>query len=152
MATQAQDLPAQLLNTAPTPTKTTVAPVKKGEHTYLMSAFMATSQNTLSLFSSNDGINFTTLASEVYTPTKELLRDPSIMRAADGLYYIAYTTNWSGQTFGIAKSANLKQWTHVADITVPLAGVKNVWAPEWFRDKDGRWQLVVQQATSTTGF
>ncbi|MEH0167355.1 beta-galactosidase [Roseateles microcysteis] len=150
VATQAQDLPAQLLNAAPTPTKTTVAPVKKGEHTYLMSAFMATSQNTLSLFSSNDGINFTTLASEAYTPAKELLRDPSIMRAADGLYYIAYTTNWSGQTFGIAKSADLKSWTHVADVTVPLDGLKNVWAPEWFRDKDGRWQLVMSLSTQGT--
>ena len=86
-----------MLNTPPTPTKATVTPVKKGEHTFLMSAFMATSQNTLSLFSSNDGITFTTLASEVYTPAKELLRDPSIMRAGDGLYYVAYTTNWSAR-------------------------------------------------------
>ncbi|WP_348009281.1 beta-galactosidase, partial [Roseateles sp.] len=149
-AAQAQDLPGQQAPTAvSTPTQAT-APAVKAERTYLMSAFMATSQNTLSLFSSADGVNFTSLGSEVYTPAKELLRDPSIIRAADGLYYIAYTTNWSGSTFGIAKSADLKTWAHVADVPVKLPGVKNVWAPEWFRDSDGSLKLVVSLSTTGT--
>jgi len=147
---QAQDLPGQQAPTAVSTPARALAPVAKAERTYLMSAFMATSQNTLSLFSSNDGINFTSLGSEVYTPAKELLRDPSIIRAADGLYYIAYTTNWNGATFGIAKSADLKSWTHVADVPVKLPGVKNVWAPEWFRDSDGSLKLVVSLSTIGT--
>jgi beta-galactosidase GanA len=144
----AQDLPGQLLSpqsVTPAPLASKAAP--KGDRTYLMSAFMATSQNTLSLFSSNDGIAFTSLGSEVYSPTKGLLRDPSIMRAADGLYYVAYTTDWSGQTLGIAKSADLRHWDHVADIPVDLHGVSNVWAPEWFKDADGHMKLVVSLAT-----
>ncbi|MBW8845778.1 MAG: beta-galactosidase [Burkholderiales bacterium] len=116
-----------------------------------MSAFTATSQDKLSLFSSNDGVTFTSLGSEVYQPPKDLLRDPSIIRAADGLYYVAYTTNWNGSTFGIAKSADLKNWTHVADVPVKLAGVKNVWAPEWFRDSDGGLKLIVSLSTKGTG-
>lgn len=150
-AVRAQDLPGQQPPTAVgTPAQATV-PAPKTERTFLMSAFMATSQNTLSLFSSADGINFTSLGLEVYTPARALLRDPSIIRAADGLYYVAYTTDWNGSTFGIARSANLRTWTHVADVPVKLAGVSNVWAPEWFRDSDGSIKLVMSLSTQGRG-
>jgi hypothetical protein len=149
-AIQAQDLPGQLPPTAVSPGALTTAPVAKSERTFLMSAFMATSQNKLSLFSSTDGATFTSLGSEVYQPPKDLLRDPSIIRAADGLYYIAYTTNWSGSTFGIAKSADLKNWTHAADVPVKLPGVSNVWAPEWFREQDGSVKLVMSLSKTGT--
>ncbi|NCT84174.1 MAG: family 43 glycosylhydrolase [Comamonadaceae bacterium] len=151
---QAQDLPGQLPPTAVSTPAQAAAPVAKSERTYLMSAFMATSQNQLSLFTSSDGVTFTSLGSEVYQPPKDLLRDPSIIRAADGLYYIVYTTNWTGSTFGIAKSVDLKNWTHVADVPVALPGgaaqVSNVWAPEWFRDVDGSLNIIVSLSSSGT--
>jgi len=147
----AQDLPGQAANLDKPVSQVTVPkPAARPAQTFLMSAFMATSQNTLSLFSSSDGVTFTTLGSEVYTPAKALLRDPSIIRAADGLYYVVYTTDWSGQTYGVAKSADLRQWEHVADVPVSLPGVKNVWAPEWFRDKDGSLKVVLSLSTSGT--
>lgn len=146
----AQDLPGQQPPTAVSTPSLPIKPVVKGEKTFLMSAFMATSQNQLSLFSSTDGVTFTSLGSEVYQPPKDLLRDPSIIRAANGLYYIAYTTNWNGSTFGIAKSADLKTWTHVADVPVKLPDVTNVWAPEWFRDSDGSLKLVVSLSKTGT--
>ncbi|RZJ06962.1 MAG: beta-galactosidase [Rubrivivax sp.] len=149
-AVEAQDLPGQLAPTTVTAQAGALGQAKKAERTYLMSGFMATSQNTLSLFSSTDGINFTSLGSEIYTPPKNLLRDPSMIRAADGLYYIAYTTHWNGSTFGIAKSADLKTWTHVADVPVKLPGVTNVWAPEWFRDSDGTLKLVLSLSKGGT--
>ncbi|HEY1128389.1 MAG TPA: beta-galactosidase [Roseateles sp.] len=149
-AAGAQDLPGQAPTTlGATQAKAPLA-ATKGEKTFLMSAFMATSQNKLSLFSSADGVTFTSLGSEVYQPPKDLLRDPSIIRAADGLYYIAYTTNWSGSTFGIAKSVDLKSWTHVADVPVRLPGVSNVWAPEWFRESDGSLKLIVSLSKAGT--
>ncbi|WP_235074331.1 beta-galactosidase [Asticcacaulis sp. AC466] len=122
----------------------------RGDTTYLMSAFPATSQDRLSLFSSYDGVTFTSLANETYQPPADLLRDPSIIRQPDGTYYIAYTTNWNGQTFGIARSTDLKTWQHVTDVTVPLAGLTNVWAPEWFRDADGSVHIVVSLSTGGT--
>jgi beta-galactosidase GanA len=146
----AQDLPGQQPPTAVSTPAVAATPVAKAERTFLMSAFMATSQDRLSLFTSADGITFTSLGSEVYQPPKDLLRDPSIIRAADGLYYIAYTTNWSGSTLGIARSADLKSWAHVTDVPVTLPGVTNVWAPEWFRDTDGSLQLVVSLSRSGT--
>lgn len=153
-AAPAQDLPGQQAPTAVSTPARAAAPAARTERTYLMSAFTATSQDRLSLFTSTDGVTFTTLGSEVYQPPKGLLRDPSILRAADGQYYIAYTTDWSGSTLGIAKSADLKTWTHVADVPVQLPGtgqqVSNVWAPEWFRDTDGSLKLVVSLSRTGT--
>lgn len=149
MYSQAQDLPGQTVNPEAV-SRPTIKPAPKGEHTYLMSAFTSTSQNKLSLFSSADGISFTSLGSEVYTPPQGLLRDPSIMRAADGLYYIVYTTGWSGTSFGVSRSADLRRWEHVADIELPVPGLSNVWAPEWFRDKDGSLKVVLSLSKSGT--
>lgn len=150
IAASAQDLPGQQPPTAVSTPALPLAPVARPERTFLMSAFMATSQDRLSLFSSRDGVTFTSVGSEVYQPPQGLLRDPSILRAADGQYYIAYTTGWSGATFGIARSSDLRQWTHVADVPVALPGVTNVWAPEWFRDSDGSIHLVVSLSQGGT--
>lgn len=139
---QAQDLPGQIVN----PTAVIAAPREAGPapgQRFLMSAFAATSQNQLSLFSSKDGVTYTSLGAEAWQPPQGLLRDPSILKTADGCYAIAYTTGWSGQTFGVARSCDLRAWTHVADITVPLPGLTNVWAPEWFRDADGTLSIIV---------
>lgn len=114
---------------------------------FLVSAFNTTSQNQLSLFSSAaDGQSFTSLASETWQPAQGLLRDPSITRLADGCWAVVYTTGWTGQTFGLARSCNLRQWQHVADVPVAPAGeppLTQVWAPEWFRDADGSLSVVV---------
>ncbi len=136
----AQSANAQVLPVAP----------QKGDTTFVMSAFNATSQDKLSLFSSYDGITFTSLASETYQPPKGLVRDPSILHAADGYYYIAYTTGWAGQTFGVARSHDLKTWEHLRDVTIDLPGLTNVWAPEWFRDTDGSVSIVVSLSTGGT--
>ncbi len=123
---------------------------QKGDTTFLMSAFNATSENALSIFSSYDGATFTSTASETYKPEQGLLRDPSIMQMPDGTYYVTYTTGWMGGTFGVAKSRDLRHWDHIADIEIGLAGVTNVWAPEWFRDTDGSVSIVVSLSMAGT--
>ena len=130
-------------------TRSTVVSQRR-DTTYLMSAFPASSQNTLSMFSSYDGVTFTSLAGETYTPPKGLLRDPSILHAADGYYYIVYTTGWAGSTFGVARSKDLRHWDHLGDLAVDLPGVTSVWAPEWFRDSDGAVHIVVSLSKDGT--
>ncbi len=129
-------------------------PPQKGDTTFIMTTFPVTAENTLSVFTGPDGKNFTSLASEVFTPPGGLLRDPSIIQASDGYYYIAYTTGWSGTTFGIARSKDLRSWQHQHDITLALpAGAKpitNVWAPEWFRDRAGKIHIVLSLSSSGT--
>ncbi|MDI7776423.1 beta-galactosidase [Asticcacaulis sp. EMRT-3] len=133
-------------------THTDSAPVVslRGDTTWLMSAFNATSENELSLFSSYDGKTFTSLASEAYRPDSGLLRDPSILRAKNGDYYVVYTTGWNGQSFGIAKSHDLRHWQHVTDVKLDLPGLTNTWAPEWFQDTDGSVSVVVSLSTGGT--
>ncbi|HVZ30770.1 MAG TPA: beta-galactosidase, partial [Asticcacaulis sp.] len=114
----------------------------KGPDTYLMSAFPATSQNSMSLFTSYDGATFTSLATEAYKPST-LLRDPSIIKAKDGYYYVVYTTDWSSATFGITRSKDLKHWEHITDVNIGIPGITNTWAPEWFQDSDGQIYVVV---------
>ncbi len=129
-------------------------PPQKGDTTFIMTTFPVTSENTLSVFTAADGKTFTSLASEAYTPPAGLLRDPSIIQAADGYYYIAYTTGWTGTTFGVARSKNLRNWQHVRDIPLALpagaAPITNVWAPEWLRDRDGKIHIVVSLSSTGT--
>ncbi len=141
----AQDLPGQMAAAAAAAAAAAsgAAAGPQPGKTFVMAAFPATSQDRLSLFTSSDGVRYTTLASETYRPPQGLLRDPSITRAADGSYVVVYTTGWAGQTFGVARSHDLRQWQHVADITVPLAGLTNVWAPEWLREEDGSLSVIV---------
>lgn len=126
------------------------AAATKDAPVFIMSGFTATAQNALSLFTSTDGINFTTLRSEAFIPDERLLRDPSIIRHADGLYYIVYTTDWNGADFGLLKSKDLRNWEFVRHVPVNLAGVTNVWAPEWFRDTDGSLKVIVSLSKSGT--
>ncbi|ESQ76146.1 beta-galactosidase [Asticcacaulis sp. AC402] len=128
------------------------APVvsRRSDTTFLMSAFDATSQDRMSLYSSYDGVEFTTLNMDAYRPPKGLLRDPSLLHAADGYYYIVYTTAWDGNRIGVARSRDLKTWDHVGDAEINLPGVTNTWAPEWFRDKDGSVYVVVSLSKGGT--
>ncbi len=147
----AQDLPGQVI--IPDSEKTSYTSVSKeikSDNIFIMSSFMATSQNTLSIFTSNDGKTYTSLASENYTPPANLLRDPSLIRGEDGFYYIVYTTNWDGKTFGVAKSSNLRDWTHLKDVTLPIDNLTNVWAPEWFKDDNGKTYIIVSLSKNGT--
>ncbi|MET0981561.1 MAG: beta-galactosidase [Telluria sp.] len=105
---------------------------------FLMPALTSGAPNTLSLLSSNDGVNFTSLASEVWTPPAGALRDPSIVRHADGWYYLVYTTGGAG--FGLARSKNLRRWEFVRDVATGTASAQ---APEWLRDRDGSLKVIV---------
>lgn len=149
--TPAQDLPGQASNVLRAqPQAVATAGRPAAGTSFVMTAFPATSQSLLSVLTSKDGVTYTSLASETYAPPQGLLRDPSITRLPDGSYLVAYTTGWSGQTLGLARSTDLRRWAHVADVKVELAGVTNVWAPEWFRDADGSLSLIVSLSTSGT--
>jgi len=110
---------------------------------YLMSATTPSSPNTLSLFTSPDGVHFATLASETYTTPQPLLRDPSILRHTDGHYYVVHTSSKDGAAFGVARSTDLKQWQALGEAKIALSGVTSTRAPEWLRDRDGSVKVIV---------
>jgi hypothetical protein len=112
---------------------------------YVFSTFndSAPGNTTLIIYTSNDALNFTLLSDTKFGGPTGTLRDPSIMRHTDGKFYVAFTTPPDAgccgpeSSFAIASSANLKDWTTVATVPSGVAGVKNTWAPEWFKDTDG---------------
>lgn len=106
--------------------------------------------STLMIYTSNDALNFTLLYDTGYGGPTGNLRDPSIMRHTDGKFYIVHTTPPAGtgccgaeSSFNVASSSDLKTWTTITQVPSGVAGVKNVWAPEWFKDTDGSIHVLV---------
>jgi hypothetical protein len=116
---------------------------------YVFTAFTNSSESNMNVYTSTDATNFTVLKSAAYTPPSGLVRDPSILHAADGRYYIAYTNNWTGSSFGIARSVDLVNWTYVTTVNVGVSGTQETWAPEWFVDPaDGSINIIVSLSPS----
>jgi beta-galactosidase GanA len=108
---------------------------------YLMPALSAGAANALSIMRSDNGVTFTSHASETFTPPAGALRDPSIVRHTDGWYYLVYTNGAEAPGFGLARSKNLRKWTFLRDVR--LAGAASARAPEWVRDRDGTLKVVI---------
>ncbi|WP_329793502.1 glycoside hydrolase family 43 protein [Lentzea sp. DG1S-22] len=118
---------------------------------YVMTAFTNSSESNMYVYDSTNGTNFNLVRSNAYTPPSGLIRDPSVIRHTDGYYYIVYTTGWTGNTIGFARSADYTTWTFLRDLTVGLNGsTGSTWAPEWFKDSDGSVHVVFSASTTGT--
>jgi hypothetical protein len=116
---------------------------------YLFTVFTNSSESNMYLYQAADALNFSLVKGPAYTPPGGLVRDPSLMKHTDGYYYIAYTTNWTGTNFGIARSWDLINWSFVTNVNVNVSGTQNTWAPEWFIDSDGSVNLIVSLSSSS---
>ena len=118
---------------------------------YLMTAFTNSSESNMYVYDSSNATNYNLIRANAYTPPSGLVRDPSVMRHTDGYYYLVYTTNWTGNTIGFARSTNHVNWTFLRNVTVGLNGsTGSTWAPEWFKDSDGSVNVVFSASTSGT--
>jgi hypothetical protein len=120
---------------------------------YLMTAFTNSSESNMFVYDSPNASTFTMAKANAYSPPSGLVRDPTVMRHSDGYYYIAYTTNWTGNTIGLARSADYLTWTFQRNITISVAPTSgSTWAPEWFKDTDGSINLIMSVSqTGTAG-
>jgi hypothetical protein len=143
---------ALLLGTPPLTGTATATATGPAPH-YLLTAFTNSSESNLYLYDSPNATTFTQAKTNAYTPPSGLVRDPSVMRHSDGYYYIAYTTNWTGNTIGLARSADYLTWTFQRNVTISAAPTSgSTWAPEWFRDTDGSINLIMSVSqTGTAG-
>jgi hypothetical protein len=74
------------------------------------------------LYDSPNASAFSLVQANAYTPPSGLIRDPSVLRHTDGYYYLVYTTNWTGDTIGFARSTDLSAFS--AKVELPgLSGV-----------------------------
>ncbi len=120
---------------------------------YLMTAFTNSSESNMYVYDSSDGTTWNLIRANAYTPPSGLIRDPSIMRHTDGYYYVVYTTGWTGNTIGFARSLDHVNWTFLRNVTVGLNGsTGSTWAPEWFKDSDGSVHVIFSgSSTGTAG-
>ena len=86
---------------------------------YTMVAFSNTSDRDMDVYESGDGTQFQLVQPSAYRPPSGLVRDPSIFRNTDGLYYITYTTT-DGANIGFARSSDRINWTHMGNLPVPF--------------------------------
>ncbi|WP_308633303.1 glycoside hydrolase [Nocardia ninae] len=110
---------------------------------YTMTAFTHSSETDLYVYESTDATNFQLLRGPAYRPPTGLLRDPSLFRHVDGVYYLTYTTAWEGRTIGFARSDDRVNWTHMYDYEVADPSVTSTWAPEWLVDAQGNVNVLV---------
>nr|WP_201724531.1 family 43 glycosylhydrolase [Streptomyces antimycoticus] len=118
---------------------------------YLFTAFTNSGESNMYVYGSDDARDFWSVQDKAYTPPSGLVRDPSVIHRG-GRYYVAYTTGWTGTTFGLAVSDDRRTWTHLADIDHGVAA-NNTWAPEFFTDApDGKVRIVVSLSTGPTAY
>ncbi|MBX3254493.1 MAG: glycoside hydrolase family 43 protein [Chitinophagaceae bacterium] len=124
---------------------------------YMFSYFKGNGEDGLHLAYSRDGYSFKTLNNDQSLLTPELsrdklMRDPCIIRGADGLFHMVWTVSWNEKGIGYASSPDLKNWNRQLYIPVmehePEA--LNTWAPEITFDKKNK-QYVIYWATSIPG-
>ncbi|SEJ30828.1 hypothetical protein SAMN04487995_4114 [Dyadobacter koreensis] len=118
------------------------------KESYVFTSFREPATDGLHLAYSKDGYNWTDLGGSFLKPEVggKLMRDPSIVRAPDGVYHLVWTTNWKGDKgFGYANSKDLINWSKQEFIPVMdhEPDVVNVWAPELFYDDvTGRFIII----------
>ena len=124
---------------------------------YLFSYFKGNGEDRLHLAYSRDGYTFQALNEDrsFLTPTvskDKLMRDPCIIRGADGKYHMVWTVSWNDRGLGYARSPDLIHWSEQEFLPVmalePTA--LNTWAPELFYDAVGK-QYLIYWATTVPG-
>lgn len=120
---------------------------------YLFSYFNGNGEDGLHLAYSTDGLEWKALngGKSYLKPAVggKLMRDPCILRGADGLFHMVWTTGWWDKGIGYASSKDLINWSEQKNIGVmehePTA--KNCWAPEVIYDSVDKQYMIFWATT-----
>ena len=131
---------------------------KPGE-TLVFCYFKGNGEDGLHLASSRDGYTWTALKrdSTFLRPTvskDKLMRDPCIIRGADGRFHMVWTVSWQDQGIGYASSADLVHWStqQFLPVMAQESGTRNCWAPEITYDAGTKTYLIYWASTITGKF
>ena len=121
---------------------------------YLFSYFKNNGQDGLHLAYSYDGYKWQVLNNDSsflkpQVGSDKLMRDPCIIKGADGKFHMVWTLSWKERSIGYANSNDLIHWSEQQDIPVMMhePTAKNCWAPEIFYD-DTKKQYMIYWATT----
>lgn len=124
---------------------------------YLFSYFKDNGEDGLHLAYSRDGFTFTALNNDSsflrpQVGRDKLMRDPCIIRGADGQFHMVWTVSWGEKGIGYASSPDLVHWSTQQYIPVMQHedGALNCWAPEISYDKVNN-QYIIYWATTIPG-
>jgi beta-xylosidase len=104
---------------------------------YMFCYFKNNGQDGLHLAYSNDGLKWQALKGDSsflkpMVSKDKIMRDPCIIRGADGLFHMVWTDSWTDRGIGYASSKDLIHWSDQTQLMVmekePTA--QNCWAPE----------------------
>lgn len=124
---------------------------------YMFSYFKDNGEDGLHLAFSKDGYTFKALNNDQSFLTPELskdklMRDPCIIRGANGLFHMVWTVSWNEKGFGYASSPDLTNWSR--QLYVPVmerdSTALNCWAPEITYDKKSN-RYYIYWATTIPG-
>jgi hypothetical protein len=108
---------------------------------------------------SKDGLKYTSLNNDksFLTPMvakDKLMRDPCIIRGADGKFHMVWTVSWNDKGIGYAHSADLLHWSEQVFIPVmeSFDSVRNTWAPEITYDPHSRNYMIYWASTISGKF
>ncbi len=104
---------------------------------YAFSYFNNNGADGLHLAYSYDGLKWTALKGDSsflrpMVSKDKLMRDPCIVRGADGIFHMVWTDSWTDKGIGYASSADLIHWSDQQQLPVmeKEEGARNCWAPE----------------------
>jgi hypothetical protein len=130
---------------------------QQSKEVYMFCYFKNNGLDGLHLAYSHDGYNWQALRndSSVLKPEvakDKLMRDPCIIRGADGLFHMVWTVSWTDKGIGYASSPDLIHWSQQQYIPVMAKEpeARNCWAPEVTYDKDSK-TYMIYWATTITG-
>lgn len=119
---------------------------------YLFTSFREPANEGLRLLYSEDGYQWTDFGKTFLAPQvgSKVMRDPSLIQDKKGVFHLVWTSGWKDDKgFGYASSKDLMHWSEQKFIPVMQHedSVVNVWAPEWFYDKERDEYFIIWAST-----
>ncbi len=131
--------------------------VAQSDSVFLFSYFKNNGKDGLHLAYSSDGLKWAALKNDQsflrpVLSKDSLMRDPCIIRGADGLFHMVWTVSWNQRGIGYANSSDLIHWSEQQYIPVMHHedSARNCWAPEITYDKKKK-QYMIYWATTIAG-
>ncbi|TKC61429.1 glycosyl hydrolase [Pedobacter hiemivivus] len=126
---------------------------------FVFAYFKGNGEDGLHLAYSEDAYNWKALKNDqsFLTPTvskDKLMRDPCIIRGADGLFHMVWTVSWKDKGIGYASSKDLINWSEQQFIPVMAKkeGTRNTWAPEITYDPASKTYMIYWATTIVDKF